>query len=298
MQRNPEELDMSRFARSINKGDLLVKCEDVIKIYKRGKVEVVALRGLYAEFYAGEITLIMGPSGCGKTTLLNILGGLDTLTSGRVFLNDLNIASLPPKDLELYRRQNIGFIFQFLNLIPELTAEENVKLPAELSGKKVDPAFIAEIFDVIGLSDRMHHRPEEMSGGEQQRVAIACALANNPKILLCDEPTGELDTQSKYNVMNLLQTIVRKYPDKAIIIVSHDPELRKIADRMYYIRDGKISHKFTPEEMEKIRKESDEESFTTGKAGGSSQELLTELLEIDHFIKEKIEKISKKMHPL
>ncbi len=298
MQRKVEEMESPGFDRPINKGDLLVKCEDVIKIYKRGKVEVVALRGLYAEFYAGEITLIMGPSGCGKTTLLNILGGLDTLTSGRVFVNGENIANFDVKGLELYRRANIGFIFQFLNLIPELTAEENVKLPAELSGKKVDPAFIHEIFDIIGLTDRMHHRPEEMSGGEQQRVAIACALANNPKILLCDEPTGELDTKSKYNIMNLLQAIVKKYPDKAIIIVSHDPELRKIADRMYYIRDGKISHKFTPEEMEKIRSESDEDTMVPGKTTSSSQDLLTELLEIDNFIKEKIEKISKQTHPM
>ncbi|MHA1776429.1 MAG: ABC transporter ATP-binding protein [Promethearchaeota archaeon] len=286
-------------------GEGLIKVDDAIKIYKRGKIEVVALRGLNCEFHAGEITVIMGPSGCGKTTLLNVIGGLDRLSSGRIIVNGVDIAQFTDKEMEQYRRKKIGFVFQFLNLIPELTAEENILLPLELSHSlnKASKEFVDSLLDIVGLSERKKHRPDELSGGEQQRVSVAAALANNPYIILCDEPTGELDTASKRVIMELLRSIIEKFPDKTMIIVSHDPELKAIADRLYYIRDGAISHKFSKEELQALKSQEEAQIFGDFESQQSDparahEIALLELREVDHYVKEKIEKIEKKIHPM
>ena len=278
-----------------------IKIDDAIKIYKRGKIEVVALRGLNCEFNQGEITVIMGPSGCGKTTLLNMIGGLDRLNSGKILVDGQNICHFTDKELEKYRRNKIGFIFQFLNLIPELTAEENILLPLELSGNltKERREFIKELLKIVGLEDRVTHRPDELSGGEQQRISVAAALANNPEIILCDEPTGELDSQSKNVVMGLLRSVIERFPEKAIIIVSHDPELKQIADRMYYIRDGVISHHFSKEELKELKNKSSEDpDFSTQDPNRAQEIALLELRELSHIINEKIKKIDKNLHAL
>src|SRR5271157_4480039 len=321
----PNQPETSEKAPSI-----LVK--DAFKIYKRGKIDVVALRGLNCEFYPGEITVIMGPSGCGKTTLLNMIGGLDRLSSGKIMLPkslpdpDLSAMSRskrkkPPSavhqvpvepfsdvsqmtdaELEAYRRSKVGFVFQFLNLIPELTAEENIHLPLELAKRltkeKID--YISGLLDLVGLTDRKNHRPDELSGGEQQRIGVAAALANDPDIILCDEPTGELDSASKQVVMELLRKVIDAYPAKTMIIVTHDAELKSIADRMYYIRDGAISHSFSRAELEEMKQRSSEEDQSAPgeapKRGG--EEALIELRELDHIIKTKIDKIEKQRHPV
>ncbi len=272
---------------------------DAIKIYKRGKIEVVALRGLTCDFNQGEITVIMGPSGCGKTTLLNMIGGLDRLNSGNILIDGRNICHFSDTELEKYRRHKIGFVFQFLNLIPELTAEENILLPLELSGTLSNERreFIKELLDIIGLEERKTHRPDELSGGEQQRISIAAALANNPDIILCDEPTGELDSQSKNMVMGLLHSVIEKFPDKTIIIVSHDPDLKKIADKMYYIRDGAISHHFSKKELKELKNSSSEQNDFSLQDPNRAQEVaLLELRELSHIINEKIKKIDKNLH--
>lgn len=279
--------------------------DDAIKIYKRGKIEVVALRGLSCEFKAGEITVIMGPSGCGKTTLLNVIGGLDRLSSGRIIVNGTDIAQFNDKEMEKYRREKIGFVFQFLNLIPELTAEENILLPLELTHSltKSSREFVNSLLEIVGLGERKTHRPDELSGGEQQRVSIAAALANNPEIILCDEPTGELDTASKHVIMDLLRSVIERFPDKTMIIVSHDPDLKAIADRLYYIRDGAISHKFSKEELQTLKSQQEgqgygEFSSQTSDPRQAHELALLELREVDHYVKEKIEKIEKKIHPM
>ena len=273
--------------------------DDAIKIYKRGKIEVVALRGLNCTFNQGEITVIMGPSGCGKTTLLNLIGGLDRLNSGNIIVDGENICHLSDNELEKYRRNKIGFVFQFLNLIPELTAEENILLPLELSGtlSKERREFIKELLDIVGLEDRKVHRPDELSGGEQQRISVAAALANNPDIVLCDEPTGELDTQSKNVVLRLLRSIIERFPNKSIIIVSHDPDLKQIADKMYYIRDGVISHHFSKKELEELKnKSSDQNGFALQDQNRAQEIALLELRELSHIINKKIKKIDKNLH--
>lgn len=277
--------------------------DDLIKIYKRGKIEVVALRGLSCEFKAGEITVVMGPSGCGKTTLLNMIGGLDRVNSGKMIVDGQDIAQFNDRQLEEYRRHKVGIVFQFLNLIPELTAEENIYLPLDLAGNlgNEQKAFIQELLDLVGLQDRKTHRPDELSGGEQQRIGIAAALANNPEIILCDEPTGELDTQSKKIILQLLRSLIEKFPNKAMIIVTHDPTLKEIADRMYYIRDGQISYQFNKEELQTSQQAGSTPTGMMEMKGLGEEEInkrvLFELREINHIVKDRIEKIEKKIHP-
>ena len=276
-----------------------ITIDDAIKIYKRGKIEVVALRGLNCTFNQGEITVIMGPSGCGKTTLLNLIGGLDRLNSGNIIVDGQNICHYSDNELEKYRRNKIGFVFQFLNLIPELTAEENIILPLELSGTltKERRDFVKELLNIVGLEDRKVHRPDELSGGEQQRIGVAAALANNPDIVLCDEPTGELDSQSKNVVFGLLRSVIELFPEKAIIIVSHDPDLKQIADKMYYIRDGAISHHFSKKELDELKNtSSDQTSFAQQDLNRAQEVALLELRELSHIINEKIKKIDKNLH--
>jgi len=218
-----------------------ITVRDLIKVYKMGKVEVIALRGLDATFAGGKITWIRGPSGCGKSTLLNLVGGLDRPTAGSIEVDGKNIPQLSDGDLVSYRRDKVGFVFQFFNLVPVLTAQENVELPMLLVGRpaKERDARTKELLEAVGLSKRAGQRPDELSGGEQQRVAIAVALANDPGILLADEPTGELDSENATVVMDLLKAASRER-GKTVLLVSHDPQASRVADSTIDMADGRL----------------------------------------------------------
>jgi putative ABC transport system ATP-binding protein len=226
--------------RVVDAGGLVI--EHLVKIYKTGTLEVQALRGLSMNIPVGKIGVIMGTSGCGKTTLLNLIGGLDIPTAGKIQFGTQVISKMNPNELEMFRRKSIGFIFQFMNLVPILNAAENIALPMRIAGLSPPRinARVQELLDRVQLGQRKNHRPDELSGGEQQRVAIAAALANDPRILLCDEPTGELDTENKRALMKLFRSLIDDHPDKIILIVTHDPELQQIADVVFYIKDGVI----------------------------------------------------------
>jgi len=227
-----------------------VIAKDLIKIYRLGNVEVQALRGLSMEVKEGEMVSIIGPSGSGKTTLLNIIGGLDQATGGYVQVGDTVVTALSPSKLVEYRRKTVGHIFQTLNLIPTLTAAENVELPMVALGvprsKRIQR--VKELLEIVGLTERAHHKPDELSGGEQQRVAIAAALANDPPLILADEPTGELDTANAKIVVNYLCK-VNKELGKTIIMVTHDPSVARAADRILRIEDGVIKMALAPSEV-------------------------------------------------
>ncbi len=270
-----------------------IQIENAYKIYKKGKIDVVALRGLTCEFYQGEIAVIMGPSGCGKTTMLNMIGGLDRLSSGKIFVYGNEISQLPDSDIEKFRRDKIGFVFQFSSLIPELNAWENMVLPIKLTGGLAEEKkkWAANLVELVGLRERMHHKPDEMSGGERQRVGVAAALANDPEIVLCDEPTGELDSITKERIMELLQRVIRQYPNKTMIVVTHDPDFKKIADRVYYLRDGKISHVLNKEQLKKLQSQGEVPTSIQEPASATKakENVLLELREIEHYVKKRIE---------
>ena len=219
----------------------IIEANDVWKIYKRGKTDVEALGGVSFLVREGEIVAIMGPSGCGKTTLLNMVGGLDTPTRGSIRVNEIELSTLGESKLTKFRRENIGFVFQFYNLLPNLTALENVQLPLIAQGmsKKERLEKAKEFLQAVGLSDRLYHKPGELSGGEQQRVAIARAIAVQPSIVLADEPTGDLDTKTGEEIMKLLRKINEM--GQTIIIVTHDEMIAETADRIIKLRDGKIT---------------------------------------------------------
>lgn len=214
-----------------------VTFENVGKIYKTGDIEVEALKGVNFEIEKGEICVVVGQSGAGKTTLLNILGGMDTLTSGRVLLDERDISSLKDKEMATYRRLDIGFVFQFYNLIPNLTALENVEIASQLSP---NPLNSRKVMEVVGLRDRMNNFPAQLSGGEQQRVAIARALAKNPKLLLCDEPTGALDYETGKSILKLLQETSRK-TGMTVVIITHNSALTAMADRVVRVKNGTVA---------------------------------------------------------
>ena len=209
---------------------------DVKKIYKTGDVEVHALDGTDFSIEKGELCVILGQSGAGKTTLLNILGGMDTLTSGTVLLDGQEISSFREKELANYRRSDVGFVFQFYNLIPNLTAIENVEMASQLVKDPIDPE---EILEDVGLSDRKKNFPAQLSGGEQQRVAIARAVAKNPKLLLCDEPTGALDYQTGKSILRLLARLCTER-NMTVVIITHNSTLAAMANRVIRIKNGKI----------------------------------------------------------
>ena len=213
-----------------------VQFEDVTKIYKTGDVEVKALSGASFEIEKGEFCVIVGESGAGKTTLLNILGGMDTLTSGRVLMDGVEISSFNRTKLENYRRFDIGFVFQFYNLIPNLTALENVEIAAQLCPEHI-PAD--EVLRAVGLGHRMDNFPAQLSGGEQQRVSIARALAKKPKLLLCDEPTGALDYETGKSILKLLQDTCRR-DGMTVVIITHNAALSAMADRIIRVKSGQI----------------------------------------------------------
>ncbi|MEA3055298.1 MAG: putative transport system ATP-binding protein, partial [Actinomycetota bacterium] len=212
---------------------------DASKIYGEGEATVRALDHISVEFASGHYTAIMGPSGSGKSTLLHCLAGLDRLTSGQVFLGDIEISTLPEKELTKVRRDRIGFVFQAYNLIPTLNALENITLPQALAGRKADPAWLDKILDTVGLRDRLHHRPAELSGGQQQRVAVARALAGQPSIIFADEPTGNLDSRSSGEILEFLEAAVDEL-EQTIVIVTHDPIAASHASRVVFLADGRI----------------------------------------------------------
>ena len=214
-----------------------VEFHDVGKTYKMGEVEINALHDTSFEVEKGELVVIVGPSGAGKTTLLNILGGMDTLSTGKVYLDGQEISALNRKQLTNYRRHDVGFVFQFYNLIGNLTALENVELANQICK---NPLRAEEVLENVGLRERMKNFPSQLSGGEQQRVAIARALAKNPKLLLCDEPTGALDYQTGKAILQLLQDTGRK-TGMTVIIITHNSDLTAIADRVIRVHSGTVA---------------------------------------------------------
>ncbi|MBI1257236.1 MAG: ATP-binding cassette domain-containing protein [Chloroflexi bacterium] len=213
--------------------------KDVFKIYREGQVETVALRGVSLAVEAGEMVAIVGPSGSGKSTLLNLIGGLDTPSAGQVWVGEQNIGALPEAERARLRRQQLGFVFQDYNLLPFMTAAENIVLALHFAGTQHASLTAAELLSEVGLADRLDHRPAALSGGEQQRVAIACALANQPAVLLADEPTGELDSLTAQAIMELLIAVNRSHR-MTIILVTHDPAVAAYAQRVIHMRDGEI----------------------------------------------------------
>lgn len=216
--------------------NVLMKAEDVSKLYQMGEVTVAAIKKIDLEIVKGEFVVILGPSGSGKSTLLNILGGMDSPTDGKVFMDGENIIGYNDKKLTIYRRDKIGFVFQFYNLMGTLTARENVELATEICKDALD---IDEVLETVGLGDRKDHFPAQLSGGEQQRVAIARAVAKNADLLLCDEPTGALDFTTGIKILALLKEINIKY-NKTVVIITHNVPIGEMADRVIKMRSGEI----------------------------------------------------------
>ena len=209
---------------------------DVSKEYKSGTVKVEALKGVSFDLEDGEFAVVLGSSGAGKTTLLNLLGGMDNATGGQIILDGKNVTSLNKKGLTEYRRSDVGFVFQFYNLMPNLTAKENVEIAVEICKDHLDPE---EVLSEVGLSERLNNFPAQLSGGEQQRVSIARAIAKNPKLLLCDEPTGALDYNTGKKILKLLYD-VSKQRKRLVIVVTHNSALKDMADKVIYIKSGQI----------------------------------------------------------
>jgi putative ABC transport system ATP-binding protein len=211
----------------------------LVKVFGHGDTAVEALRSVDVSFGAGEFSAIMGPSGSGKSTLLHCLAGLDRPTAGSVYIGDIDLTTLSDKDLTRLRRDKVGFVFQAFNLIPTLTAEENITLPIDIAGRDVERAWFDEVVDTIGLRDRLRHKPAELSGGQQQRVAGARALLSRPAIVFADEPTGNLDSRSGEELLSFLRSAVDKH-DQTIVMVTHDPTAASRADRIVFLVDGEI----------------------------------------------------------
>lgn len=217
----------------------ILKVENLTKKYGKNESEVIAVNDMSFSVESGEFIAIVGSSGSGKSTLLHLLGGVDRPTSGKVFVNGKDIYSLKDDELAIFRRREVGLIYQFYNLIPILNVEENIALPCDLDRKDVPKEELDELLKVLGLENRRKHLPNELSGGQQQRVAIGRALINHPAIVLADEPTGNLDSKSSDEIVQLLKTSNKKY-NQTIIMITHNPEIAKVADRIIRIEDGKI----------------------------------------------------------
>jgi len=222
------------------------RATDLSKIYGQGETQVVALDRVSVEFRQAEFTAIMGPSGSGKSTLMHCVAGLDTFSSGSVRIGDTELGSLKDKQLTKLRRDKIGFIFQAFNLLPTLTALENITLPMDIAGRKADKQWLERVIDMVGLRDRLGHRPAQLSGGQQQRVAVARALASRPDIIFGDEPTGNLDSRSGAEVLGFLRNSVREL-GQTVVMVTHDPVAAAYADRVVFLADGRIvDHMYGP----------------------------------------------------
>jgi putative ABC transport system ATP-binding protein len=220
-------------------GTVVAEAVDAVKVYGSGDTEVRALDGVSVAFPAGRFTAIMGPSGSGKSTLMHCVAGLDDLTSGRVFLAGHELGKLDDKDLTILRRDKVGFVFQAFNLVPTLTAAENITLPDALAGRKPDQAWVDRIIDTVRLRDRLGHRPSELSGGQQQRVAVARALASKPVIVFADEPTGNLDSRAGSEILSFMRTAVDDL-GQTVVMVTHDPVAAAYADTAIFLADGCI----------------------------------------------------------
>ncbi|GAB2507051.1 ABC transporter ATP-binding protein [Nocardia heshunensis] len=215
------------------------RATDLMKLYGSGDMQVRALDGVTAEFAKGEFTAIMGPSGSGKSTLMHCLAGLDSATAGTVHIGETDLTRLSDKQMTALRRDRIGFVFQAFNLVPTLTALENITLPLDIAGRKPDEEWLSTVTKRLGLNDRLTHRPSELSGGQQQRVACARALAGKPDIIFGDEPTGNLDSHSSGEVLSILRAAVNEF-GQTVVIVTHDPRAASYADRVVFLADGKI----------------------------------------------------------
>lgn len=222
-----------------------IEMKSVVKSYQMGEITINASNGVDISIEKGEFVVIVGPSGAGKTTILNILGGMDTPTSGQVVIDGVHINSYDEKQLTEYRRNDIGFVFQFYNLVQNLTALENVELAVQICKNPLNPAMV---LDKVQLSDRKDNFPAQLSGGEQQRVAIARAIAKNPKLLLCDEPTGALDYQTGKTILKLLRTMCEEY-QMTVIIITHNSALAPMADRIIHLRNGKVDRMYINENV-------------------------------------------------
>ncbi|CCQ13925.1 putative ABC transporter ATP-binding protein [Rhodococcus sp. AW25M09] len=219
--------------------DIAARAVDVSKVYGSGDTQVHALSGVNVEFARGEFTAIMGPSGSGKSTLMHCLAGLDTASSGTVTIGDTELTALSDKDMTGLRRDRIGFVFQAFNLVPTLTALENITLPLDIAGRTPDQGWLDTVVERLGLRDRLDHRPSELSGGQQQRVACARALAGRPDIVFGDEPTGNLDSRSSGEVLSILRTAADEF-EQTVVIVTHDPRAASYADRVVFLADGAV----------------------------------------------------------
>jgi putative ABC transport system ATP-binding protein len=226
-------------------------CQNVSKIYGSGDSEVRALDGVSVDFAKGQFTAIMGPSGSGKSTLMHCAAGLDEVTSGTIFVGDVELSSLKEKQLTILRRDRIGFIFQAYNLVPTLNAIENISLPMMLAGRTADEAWVKTVVDTVGLSSRLKHRPSELSGGQQQRVAVARALASKPDIIFADEPTGNLDSVTGAEILAFMQRASREF-GQTIVMVTHDPNAASYADRALFLGDGKIVDEMMQPDEDKV----------------------------------------------
>jgi putative ABC transport system ATP-binding protein len=227
------------------------RAEQAVKVYGKGEAEVRALDGVTVAFEAGRFTAIMGPSGSGKSTLMHSLAGLDTLTSGTTWIGDVDLGTLNDRKLTKLRRDRVGFVFQSFNLIPTLTAAENITLPARLGGHSPDREWVDRVVDTVGLGRRLTHRPSELSGGQQQRVAVARALASQPQIIFADEPTGNLDSRSGAEVLGFLRRSVDEF-GQTIVMVTHDPNAASYAQRVVFLGDGRIVDEMSDPTAERV----------------------------------------------
>jgi len=218
---------------------IAVRAEEAVKVYGKGATAVRALDGVSLALPAGRFTAIMGPSGSGKSTLMHCLAGLDTLTVGRAFIGEVDLGRLSEKQLTRLRRDHVGFVFQTFNLIPMLSAGENITLPLDLAGRKIDKRWLRSLVETVGLGDRLKHRPSELSGGQQQRVAVARALASRPSVIFADEPTGNLDSRSGGEILAFLRRAVDEL-DQTIVMVTHDPTAAAHADAVLFLADGRV----------------------------------------------------------
>jgi putative ABC transport system ATP-binding protein len=230
---------------------LAARAVDAVKIYGIGDAAVRAIDGISVDFPVGAFTAIMGPSGSGKSTLLHCMAGLDRLTSGQVFIGEVDLGSLDEKKLTMLRRDKVGFVFQAYNLIPTLTAGENVTLPLDIAGRKADRPWLDPVIDTVGLRDRLSHRPSELSGGQQQRVAAARALVSRPEIVFADEPTGNLDSRSGAELLAFMRKAVQEY-GQTIVMVTHDASAAGYADRAVFLNDGKVVDELTDPTADRV----------------------------------------------